>query len=134
MKWSSARIGAGSAPITVTWSRRLSELPPIGASIGVASIGDVHRAAERAEQQAVAQRGAVGHPAERDAFVLCRGRGAEPALLADYSFNSKVDQAHVDDMAAIVGFLNATNRIPGQPLDALIYTYTAPLMAARPSR
>jgi ABC-type nitrate/sulfonate/bicarbonate transport system substrate-binding protein len=54
------------------------------------------------------------------------------ALLADYSFDAKSDQAYVDDMAAIVGFLKATNRIPGQPMDVLTYTYTAPLKAVNP--
>ena len=32
-------------------------------------------------------------------------------------------------MAAIVDYLKATNRIPGEAQDVLTYTYTAPLKA-----
>ena len=80
------------------------------------------------------------HVSDHDVELLAGARDTtvatllpNEALLADYSFNSKVDQAYVDDMAAIVGFLKATNRIPGQPIDALTYTYTAPLKAVDPA-
>jgi len=53
-------------------------------------------------------------------------------LLSDYSFDARVDRTFVDDMAAIAGFLKATNRIPGQPMDVLSYTYTDPLKAVKP--
>ena len=51
------------------------------------------------------------------------------ALLGDYAFTPDVDQSYVEDMAAIVDYLKATNRIPGEAKDVLTYTYTAPLKA-----
>ena len=54
-------------------------------------------------------------------------------LLTDYNFDASVDRTYVEDMAAIVDFLKATNRIPGKPMDALSYTYTAPMKAVNPA-
>lgn len=54
-------------------------------------------------------------------------------LIADYTFDPKVDQAYVDDMAAIADFLKTTNRIPGEVMDVLSYTYTDPMKAVDPS-
>lgn len=54
-------------------------------------------------------------------------------LIADYTFDPKVDQAYVDDMAAIAAFLKATNRIPGEAMDVLSYTFTEPMKAVDPS-
>lgn len=55
------------------------------------------------------------------------------ALISDYTFTPKVDQAYVDDMAAIVSYLKATNRIQGDAKDVLTYTYTEPVKAVDPS-
>lgn len=55
------------------------------------------------------------------------------ALIGNYSFDAKVDQAYVDDMAAIAAYLQATNRIQGEPKDVLSYTYTEPLKAVDPA-
>jgi len=54
-------------------------------------------------------------------------------LISDYSYDPKVDQAYVDDMAAIVEYLKATNRIQGEAKDVLSYTYTEPMKAVDPS-
>lgn len=55
------------------------------------------------------------------------------ALLDNYTFNPKVDQAYVDDMAAIADYLQATNRIQGEKKDILTYTYTEPMKAFDPA-
>ena len=54
-------------------------------------------------------------------------------LIGDYAFEATVDQAYVDDMAAIADFLKTTNRIQGEAMDVLTYTYTDPLKAADPA-
>jgi ABC-type nitrate/sulfonate/bicarbonate transport system substrate-binding protein len=53
-------------------------------------------------------------------------------LLGDYTFNPAVDQAYVEDMAAIADFLQATNRISNRK-DILSYTYTDPMKQVDPS-
>jgi ABC-type nitrate/sulfonate/bicarbonate transport system substrate-binding protein len=55
------------------------------------------------------------------------------ALISDYTFDPKVDQAYVDDMAAIADYLKATNRIQSEVKDILTYTYTDPMKAVDPS-
>jgi ABC-type nitrate/sulfonate/bicarbonate transport system substrate-binding protein len=47
-------------------------------------------------------------------------------LLGDYTFDPAVDQAYVQDMAAIADFLESTNRISSRK-DILSYTYTDPM-------
>jgi ABC-type nitrate/sulfonate/bicarbonate transport system substrate-binding protein len=55
------------------------------------------------------------------------------ALLDNYAFDATVDQAYIDDMAAIADYLQATNRIQGERKDILSYTYTEPLKAVDPA-
>ena len=55
------------------------------------------------------------------------------ALLDNYSFDPTVDEAFVEDMAAIADYLQATNRIQGERKDVLSYTYTDPLKAVDPA-
>jgi ABC-type nitrate/sulfonate/bicarbonate transport system substrate-binding protein len=55
------------------------------------------------------------------------------ALLDNYAFDATVDQAYVDDMAAIASFLKETNRIQGEAMDVLSYTYTEPMKAVDPA-
>jgi ABC-type nitrate/sulfonate/bicarbonate transport system substrate-binding protein len=47
-------------------------------------------------------------------------------LLGDYTFDPAVDEAYVQDMAAIADFLESTNRISSRK-DILTYTYTDPM-------
>ena len=55
------------------------------------------------------------------------------ALLSDYTFDPTVDQSYVDDMNAVANFLKDTNRIQGDIMDILSYTYTDPMKAVDPS-
>ncbi|HUG61549.1 MAG TPA: ABC transporter substrate-binding protein [Methylomirabilota bacterium] len=54
------------------------------------------------------------------------------ALLDNYTFDPAIDQAYVEDMAAIADFLEETNRIQDRR-DVLTYTYSDPLKAIDPS-
>jgi ABC-type nitrate/sulfonate/bicarbonate transport system substrate-binding protein len=54
-------------------------------------------------------------------------------LISDYTFDPTVDEAYVEDMKAIADFLKATNRIQGDAMDVLTYTYTDPMKAVDPS-
>ena len=81
----------------------------------------------------------VADPANRDeALKIYSDFQKQPLemnqeLISDYTFDPKVDQAYVDDMTAIAGFLKATNRIQGEPMDVLSYSYTDPMKAVDPS-
>ncbi len=54
------------------------------------------------------------------------------ALLDNYTFDPSIDQAYVDDMAAIGDFLEETNRIHDRR-NVLTYTYCEPMKEVDPS-
>ncbi len=53
-------------------------------------------------------------------------------LIDNYTFDPSIDEAYVQDMAAIADFLEATNRIQDRK-DVLSYTYSDPMKAVDPS-
>jgi taurine transport system substrate-binding protein len=59
-------------------------------------------------------------------------RALVEAIWGDYSFNPAFDQAYVDDMTSMSGYLVASGRLksPKSPLD---YTYSDPVAAADPA-
>lgn len=77
----------------------------------------------------------VSNPANKDeALKIYADFQKQPlemnqALIAAYTFNPKVDKAYADDMAAMAQFLKATNRIKGEVMGVLSYTYTDPMKA-----
>lgn len=77
-------------------------------------------------------------PSNRDEVIdlFSRATGQEKtvatAIWDEYVFDPTIDQAYVDDMKAITGYLVASGSIQG-PKDPLDYTYSDPLAAADPA-